>query len=122
MLRRSLVALAAVTLAFTASACGDSGGGSSAKEFCSLGNDEALQNVDDPKVMAAALEKAKDKAPEEIKGDVEILSKAVNEWAKTSDGVDPSDPAFLEGAQAMTTPEVQEAAANLSKFEEENCK
>jgi Skp family chaperone for outer membrane proteins len=121
MLRRSLVALAALTIAFTASACGDSGGGS-AKEFCSLGNDKTLQNVDDPKVMAEALEKAKDKAPDEIKDDVEILAKASEEYAEKTEGLEPTDPGFLEASQAMATPEVQKAAENLSKFDEENCK
>jgi hypothetical protein len=124
MLRRSLVVLAAVTLAFTASACGDSGGsGGSAKEFCSLGSDKSLtENLDDPKVMAEAFEKAKDKAPDEIKGDVEILADAAGEWAEKSEGLDPTDPASLDAAAAMATPEVQEAAKNLTEFEEKNCK
>ena len=123
MLRRSLVVLAAITLAFTASACGDSASGSgSVKDFCSLGSDKSLQNVDDPKVMAEAFEKAKDKAPDEIKGDVEILSKAINEYSEKTEGLEATDPGFAEAASAMATPEVQKATENITKFEEENCK
>jgi len=120
MLRRSLMALAAVTIAFTAAACSDSGGGSAA-EFCSMNQDKAFQDVDDPKAVAAAFEKAKDKAPEELKDDVDILAKASKEYADKTEGLDPSDEGYLAASQAMNTPEVQEAVANLTKFSEENC-
>ena len=120
MLRRTLVVLAAVTIAFTAAACGDSGGGS-AKEFCSMNEDEAFKNVDDPKAIAAAFENAKDKAPAELKDDIDVLAEASLEFAEKTEGLDPSDEGYLDASQSMNTPEVQEAAANLTKYSEENC-
>jgi Skp family chaperone for outer membrane proteins len=120
MLRRSLVVLAAVTIAFTASACGDGGGGS-AKEFCSMDEDKAFENIDDPKAMAAAFEKAKDKAPKELKDDMDILAKASLEFSEKTEGLDPTDEGYLEASQAMSTPEVTKAVENLTKFSEENC-
>lgn len=123
MLRRSLVVLAAATIAFTAAACSDSGGSSgSVKEFCSLDQSKAFQDVDDPKAMAAALDDAKDKAPKEVKKDVEILADAINEYAEKTDGLDKADPKFLEASASMATPEVQKAIENITKFSNENCK
>lgn len=123
MLRRTLMVLAAATIAFTASACGDSGGdGGSAKEFCSMDQDEAFKDIDDPKAMAAAFEKAKDKAPEELKDDMDVLAKASLEFAEKTEGLDPTDEGYLAASQAMSTPEVQKAVEDLTKFSEENCK
>lgn len=105
MLRRSLVVLAAVLFSFTAVACGDSS--SSASEFCSLEDDESLNNAEKPEDLEAAFEKMKEKAPDEIKDDVEILADAM------------SDPA---GAAEGDADKVQKAAENVDKYVEENCK
>ena len=106
MLRRSLVVLAAVLLTFTAAACGDSEG--SASEFCALENDKSFENAEDPDALKDALQKMKDKAPDEIKDDVALVADAMN---------DPTAAASGDGAE-----DLQKASENISKYVEENCK
>jgi hypothetical protein len=121
MLRRSLVVLAAVLLAFTAASCSDSEG--SIKDFCSLESDKSLQDSDDPADLAKALDEAKDKAPDEIKGDVEILADAFGEMSEATEGLDPTEDAeeYAAAVEEVGSEKVQKAADNIEKFSKENC-
>ena len=121
MLRRSLVVLAAVAFAFTAASCSDSGG--SVKEFCSLEDDTAFDNAEEPDDIAKAFAKAKDKAPDEIKKDVEIVADAFTEYAEKTKDIDPSDTeALTEASAAMSEEKVTASLEKIEKFSEENCK
>jgi hypothetical protein len=121
MLRRSLVALAAVLLAFTAASCSDSGG--SVKDFCSLNSDKSFEDSEDPADFAKALDQAKDKAPEEIKDDVEVLADAFGEYTEKTEGLDPVEDAeeFTAASEGIASEKVQTAATNIEKFSKENC-
>ncbi len=95
----------------------------------------ALQSGEDPteelEAAAELLQEAADRAPDEVRGDIETLAETYGELAETSAGVDwdgirSGDPAAVAGAtqfaQAFgSDAEFVTAAQNLSTWAMENC-
>ncbi|MGH3357566.1 MAG: hypothetical protein ACRDO7_02100 [Nocardioidaceae bacterium] len=115
MRRAGLAAAAAIMAVATLTACS----GASAEEFCGL--EDEYSNVDmmnDPDAAAEAMEEAVDKAPDEIKGDVETIKEATDALKD----VDMEDPeAMAEATKDFDQAELEEASTNLQDWTKENC-
>lgn len=71
-----------------------------------------LDPTKDPDALKDALDEAVDKAPDDIKGDVETVRDAFEDF-------DPEDPEA--SAEAMGDPDFEKASKNLQDWTSENC-
>ena len=107
MRRAGLAVAAAIMAAGTLTACGGD------DEFCDIGNDVSAGDIEPGSDEAKDLmDEAVDKAPDEIKGDMETLRDAAN--------IDTEDPGAMEEAQD-TAADAGEAAKNVTDYVDENC-
>lgn len=91
--------VAAAMLVPALTACGGD------SDFCSAAPEDV--DVSDPASMKTALEDIVDDAPDDVRGDVEVLIEQLG--------------AFEEDPTSVDTDAMTEAADNLAQWEEDNC-
>ncbi|UYM07256.1 hypothetical protein [Solicola gregarius] len=107
MRRAGMAAAAAIMAVATLTACG---GGD---DFCDVGKDVNTADFEPGSDEAKDLmDEAVDKAPDEIKDDMETLRDVA--------GIDTSDPEAMEDAQDLAA-DAGPAAENVGNYVDENC-
>ncbi len=118
--RRLAVGVAAAVLAGTGlTGCG----GDSSEDFCALADDVqssdlgADANMDD---VREALDEAVDAAPDDIKGDVETIRDALDDFDPENMDLENMDEDAMAEMEE-TSKRVEEAGANIEAYVNDNC-
>ena len=122
---------AAIAVALLAVACGDGAAGST-EGFCRVLGANVEENTTifqpgdptDPDELVDALQRLTDAAPEDIDGDMAVITESVEDYRQALDRFDPDDPATAEALEPPEPDEeerIREAQGSVVTFAREEC-